>query len=346
MGEQTGIEWCDHTFNPWMGCTKVSAGCANCYAEREMDHRHGRVKWGDAGTRVRTSASYWRQPYSWAKAASAAGIRRRVFCASLADVFEDRPELVQWRRELFALIAATPELDWLLLTKRPENVMRHVRQIQGDAAAQQDPLAVALYDWARGKQAPPNVWIGTSVEDQTTAETRVPCLVKIPATVRFLSCEPLLGPVDVTGICDQVCGAIDWVIVGGESGPKARPTHPKWARDLRDQCAAAGVPFFFKQWGEWIAVTQYAKWAPDIDPIRGWVRRPEYSSLDMRTGEWGLLKLDGKCYPKQTTWNCRQEDPCDDHEVNIHNVGKRAAGRLLDGVLHDAFPGCAAGVNR
>lgn len=231
MAENSAIEWCDHTFNPWIGCAKVSPGCKHCYAETLMDTRYGRVEWGVHGTRVRTGPDNWKKPLRWNRQAEAEGRRYRVFCASLADVFEDRDELEPWRRDLLALIYQTPRLDWLLLTKRPENVMR------------------MLYGFM-----PPNLWIGTSVENQETADERIPELLKIPATVRFLSCEPLLGPVDLTpwlGTGHPTFDpGVDWVIVGGESGPKARPFDVRWAWSLVEQCADAGVPCFVKQLGD------------------------------------------------------------------------------------------------
>ena len=248
MAKNSKIEWTDHTFNPWIGCTKVSDGCKHCYAETLMDKRYGRVQWGPQGTRVRTSAANWRKPVQWNKQAAAEGRRYKVFCASLADVFEDRPELVEWRRELLDLIIRTPRLDWLILTKRPENVNRMIEQATGFSEASM---------WFH---AAPHVWIGTSVENQETADKRIPHLLQIPARVRFLSMEPLLGPVDLNlgnwhtspAECpawyDWCNCSIDWVIVGGESGHNARPMHPDWARSLRDQCVAAGVPVFFKQW--------------------------------------------------------------------------------------------------
>jgi protein gp37 len=258
------------TFNPWRGCTKVSPGCTHCYAET-LSHRNPKVLgiWGDNGTRVVASEAAWREPWKWDRAAGAAGERHRVFCASLADVFEDRPELVAPRVRLFHLINETPNLDWLLLTKRPENI----RRFCGAPDVRRS--------WA--ESTPPNVWLGTSIENQATADERIPHLLKTPAAVRFLSCEPLLGPVDLMpwfqrgercrecgstklGTLDPCgpdwyaglpplctrCGGltespIHWVIVGGESGPKARPMHPAWARSLRDQCQAAGVSYFMKQ---------------------------------------------------------------------------------------------------
>lgn len=244
MAENSAIEWTDHTFNPWIGCTKVSTGCSRCYAETLMDKRYGRVKWGPRGTRVRTSTANWRKPLTWNRKAKQEGRRYRVFCASLADVFEDRPELYPWREDLFGLICDTPHLDWLLLTKRPENVDEMFLDIVG-------PVRLGWEDF-------PNIWIGTSVENQEQADKRIPELLKAPAPVRFLSCEPLLGGVDL-GLylypffaaddprhCPHRNG-IDWVIVGGESGRGKRPFNPDWARSIRDQCQAAGVPFFMKQ---------------------------------------------------------------------------------------------------
>jgi protein gp37 len=252
---QTTIEWTatyrqdgtvlpGFTFNPWIGCTRVSPGCQHCYAETMMDKRYGKVKWGPQGTRVRTSADYWTQPLKWNREAAAAGERRRVFCASLADVFEDKPDqnhqLNQWRDELWWLIEKTPNLDWLLLTKRPEVV--------SDAI----PTRWRELGW------PPNVWIGTSVENQEYADKRIPELLKIPAAVRFLSVEPLLGPVDLYQMLwadmpgKPRLNRIHWIIVGGESGHGARPMQPDWVRSIRDQCQEAGVPFFFKQWGEYL----------------------------------------------------------------------------------------------
>jgi protein gp37 len=220
--KNSNISWTDHTFNPWIGCSKVSAGCAHCYAETLMDTRYHRVEWGSGGTRVRTSPENWRQPVKWNSEAEARGVRYQVFCASLADVFEERGELAAWRDDLHDLIHRTPNLDWLLLTKRPE-----------------------MAAWCYAEQPiPANVWLGTSVENQAAADRRIPILSAIPAAIRFLSCEPLLG--EIAGID---LSAISWVIVGGESGAGCRPMAPEWAISLRDQCRVAKVPYFFKQWG-------------------------------------------------------------------------------------------------
>jgi len=256
MGKHSLIQWTDHTFNPWLGCQTVSPGCDHGYAE-SWARRSGLVEWGPPAERRRTRAANWRQPLKWNTEAACAGRRDRVFCASLSDVF-DNAVPAQWRADLLTLIKQTPNLDWLLLTKRIGNAHGMLQE------------AADLMDSGMGVFAPsvfPNVWIGTTVENQTEAERRIPRLLDVPARVKFLSCEPLLGPVDLSsfiqphekedGKCKMGCtacaiewrygGWLDWVIVGGESGPKARPMYPEWARRLRDQCQAAGVPFFMKQ---------------------------------------------------------------------------------------------------
>jgi protein gp37 len=241
MGANSKIEWCDHTFNPWIGCTKVSPGCAHCYAERDME-RYGKAKWGAGQPRVRTAASTWTQPLKWDRAAAQFGRRDRVFCASLADVFD--PEVpIEWLADLFFLIDRCPHLDWLLLTKRPELIRERC-----DLASNGNG---DLWDFANHM---PNVWLGTTVEDQQRADERIPWLLKVPARVRFLSCEPMLGPVDLRAVAwghSNALHRLDWIIAGGESGPQARPMSLTWALTLRDQAVAAGVPFLFKQWGEW-----------------------------------------------------------------------------------------------
>jgi len=244
MGENSKIEWTDHTYNPWWGCVKVSPGCQNCYAET-FAKRTGHAIWGPAATTHRRTFGdkHWQEPLKWNEDAVKAGERRRVFCASMADVFEEHPELPTERAQLWELIDKTPALDWLLLTKRPQNINDMI------------PFVWSLA-W------PANVWIGTSVENQAAAAERIPVLATIPAEVRFLSCEPLLGPVDLTpwmgerewpqvapGVATRQGPLIDWVIVGGESGPRARPIDADWVRSLRDQCAVTDVAFFFKQWG-------------------------------------------------------------------------------------------------
>jgi protein gp37 len=267
MAENSAIEWTDHTFNPWVGCTKVSPACVRCYAEAWAKRTGQDNLW--AGKRRRTSEANWKQPIIWNRKAKAAGVRAKVFCASLADVFDNQvPD--GWRVDLWRLIEQTPDLDWLLLTKRPQNAGRMIVE------ARRALLGADVED--RHLEWPwPNVWLGTTVDNQAEADRRIPHLLATPARVRFLSCEPLLGPVNLTRIQmplrwgtylhDTLTGlhydhhgrlrhsdyppeSIQWVICGGESGPGARPMHPDWARALRDECKDADVPFFFKQWGE------------------------------------------------------------------------------------------------
>jgi protein gp37 len=231
MGQNSSIEWTDHTFNPWWGCTKVSPACDNCYAEL-WAKRMGHQIWGNGVERRFFSDHHWNEPLRWNEEASSEKRRRRVFCASMADVFERKSELNVIRRRLWSLIAETPWLDWLLLTKRPQNI---------------EQMVPWKKDW------PGNVWLGTTVETQLYAEKRLPFLLKHAAAVRFLSCEPLLGPIDLKPwFHNKNLFPIDWVIAGGESGPRARAMHPIWPKALLDQCRVFKVPFHFKQWGHWV----------------------------------------------------------------------------------------------
>lgn len=232
MAQYTPIEWCDHTFNPWWGCTRVSPGCQHCYAE-SWAKRYRYDVWGGHSSRRLFGEKHWREPLKWNQQAIKQGRRYRVFCASMADVFEDHSDIISERQKLWQLIDDTPMLDWLLLTKRPENIQNMVPDM-----------------WYT--TLPPNIWAMTSVEDQEQAKKRIPFLLKVPAVVRGLSIEPLIAPVDLTHWLDH----IQWVIVGGESGHNARPMHPTWVRDIRDQCQAFGVAFFFKQWGTHAPVEQ------------------------------------------------------------------------------------------
>lgn len=240
MGENSGIEWTHHTFNPVWGCSKVSAGCANCYAEGTAN-RWGFDVWGKDKPRRTFGDAHWDEPVKWNREAEAAGERRRVFCASMADVFEDHPTTAAQLPRLWDLIRRTPMLDWLLLTKRPERIKASLPE-----------------DWWNSQRAGPgyaNVWLGTSVESQDVAIKRIAHLISVPARVRFLSCEPLLGPLSIRHlIADERASGlrrdVQWVIVGGESGPGARPMDLMWARDLRDQVQPIGVAFFFKQTGK------------------------------------------------------------------------------------------------
>lgn len=370
--EDSKIEWTHHTFNHTIGCTKVSAGCKNCYAEADMDNRRKRVKWGPNGTRSVTSYAYWRQALKWNKDAKEAGERRRVFCASLADIFEDwqgeiinsNNETLYWvdrdvlslsglhqqfidvdgipsfarstkridntfrplhlndiREMLFWLIESTPYLDWLLLTKRPENIRDMIPS-----------------RWRRS--LPDNVWIGTSVEDQAMADLRIPELLSIPAKVRFLSMEPLLGNVTLEkwlphshdeyphqAIC-SICGVqtnalhhpqsqslIDWVIVGGESGHNARPMHKNWVELIQNQCEQSDIAFFFKQWGE----------------FRNQISLEDGISIDKDPDLWinndaEILKDEQQALEADGTW------------TGLYRLGKKKAGRLIDSKSYDAIP--------
>ncbi|ESS41354.1 phage protein Gp37/Gp68 [Burkholderia cenocepacia] len=323
MSENSKIEWTDHTFNPFIGCTKVSPGCDHCYAEHMMDTRLHKVVWGPHGERVRTSAATWRQPLRWnarhAEFFAAHGRRQRVFCASLADVFDNAVDPA-WRRDLFELIARTPNLDWLLLTKRIGNARDMLNEVV-------DELSCGLNTW---DELPwPTVWLGATIVNQAEADRDIPKLLAMPARVRFLSMEPLLGPVDLTSIpwgglrVSALQGwsspehGLHWVIVGGESGPGARPMHPDWARDLRDQCAAAGVPFLFKQWGEWAPGENCGGPPTRTERVADWFG-DEWSFSTMTPGEH-----DGLSY---------------DDEPTVYRVGKKTAGRHLDGRTYDEFP--------
>ena len=257
MGANTKIEWTDHSWNPWVGCTKVSPGCDNCYAERLMDTRMHKVQWGAGQPRVRTSEENWIQPLRWNARAKREGRRCKVFCASLADVFDNEvPE--EWRADLFDLIRRCENLDFLLLTKRVGNVPGMVRAVARRLGGwpHVDTMPVPL---------PANVWLGATVVDQPEADRDIPKLLAVPAAKRFLSMEPLLSAVDIGCAIypdnlrmlsrlfpretTRRSPMIDWVIVGGESGPGARPMHVSWARSIVQQCKAAGVPVFVKQLG-------------------------------------------------------------------------------------------------
>ena len=280
MGKNSSIEWTDHTFNPWWGCAKVSPGCENCYAET-WARRVGEKVWGPRQSRRFFGEKHWNEPLRWNSDAESQQRRKRVFCASMADVFELRKDLDPWREQLWRLIGITTWLDWLLLTKRPENIAEQIPWIQ---------------DW------PKNVWLGTTVENQKYADERVPILLQFPAKCRFLSCEPLLGQVNLsawtTNRSTKSYG-IDWVIAGGESGANARVMLPGWAKSLRDQCQKSDIPFHFKQWGHW---------APVADP------KNESSRV-------------------QRFW-----DDVMGVEIFMEPKGKKTAGRHLDGATWNQFP--------
>lgn len=227
MAENSKIAWTTHTFNPWIGCQKVSPGCDGCYAEALMDHRYHKVQWGPHGERKRTSESYWKQPVRWAKAVRESGVlfRPRVFCASLADVFDNQVPR-EWRGDLWDTIYATRELDWLILTKRPENIR-----------------SMLPTSWGGGWT---NVWLGVTAEDQAHFDRRWNILSKIPAAVRFVSYEPAIGPLSDISADDGVT-APDWLICGGESGANWRPMDLSWARTAQGLCEIHGTKFFMKQ---------------------------------------------------------------------------------------------------
>jgi protein gp37 len=281
MGKDSKIEWTHHTFNPWWGCVKVSPACKHCYAEAWAT-RVGMELWGAGSPRRTFGESHWRQPLKWNTEAQQLRERRRVFCASMADVFENRRDLDPWRTQLWKVIEQTSWLDWLLLTKRPEHIDR-------------------LSPW--GSRWPRNVWLGTTAENQRWADRRVPELIQRGAAIHFVSCEPLLGPIDLTrwlGPPGQP-NALNWVIAGGESGPKSRPMNPGWVLDLRDQCKRARVPYHFKQWGHW-------------GPLRN-AGSAKAETIVLRDGQG--------------------------REYRLAKLGKHLTGRRLEGATWDGFPQAA-----
>ena len=307
MAENTKIEWTDHTFNPWEGCQKVGPGCDHCYAETRNARFGGgvAVNWGPGAPRRRTSVANWQLPLKWDKLSEQwvrnGGPRTRVFCASLADVFDNAVDPA-WRADLFALIRSTPNLDWLLLTKRIGNAHQMIGEALiklGTRPGGAGPTSLLpSWPWL-------NVWIGATVVNREEMLRDAVKLKATPATVHFWSVEPMLG--DLGELPRELLP--DWVICGGESGPGARPMHPDWARSLRDQCAAAGVPFLFKQWGEWLPVE-----VPSDEECYA-----EDGSERQMEGSIRVQRIVG-------------------HQ-DMARVGKKAAGRLLDGRTHDGVPG-------
>jgi protein gp37 len=280
MAKDSRIEWTHHTFNPWWGCVKVSPGCKHCYAEA-WAKRTGQDVWGPNAARRELSNAYWRQPLAWNAEVARIGKRRRVFCASMADVFEDRRDLDVKRERLWKVIADTPNLDWLLLTKRPQNISR-----------------LAPY----GDRWPHNVWLGATAENQKWLDKRMAYLTALPARILFLSCEPLLGPLDLSHWMERArrgeSRMLHWVIAGGESGAYSRPMHPEWLTSLRDQCVDSGIRFHFKQWGNWRPVSP--------SQVNGY----QTKTLHLSSGK----------------------------TVPIVNIGKKAAGRSLQGRTWDQVP--------
>lgn len=337
MSANTKIEWCDHTFNPWIGCTKISPGCDRCYAEVSTPSRTMKVLWGAGQLRQRTSPGNWNMPLRWNAQAGAFktlhGRRQRVFCASLADVFDNAVDR-EWRDDLATLILNTPALDWLLLTKRIGNAGEMLGEMFMDGP-------------------PTNVWVGATIVNQSEADRDIPKLLAVPARVRFLSMEPLLGPVDLrfpTKVwggdrCNHCCNGdrcddrshyerrycphcrgtgrqkvLDWVIVGGESGARARPMHPDWTRSLRDQCAAAGVPFHLKQWGEWCM----------RDAM------PDQTGDSLYTKDRSRVRVESVCLAIDGTTHADIDKA--PKGATLYRLGKKFTGRKLDGRIWDGFP--------
>jgi protein gp37 len=322
VSDKTGIEWTEATWNPVTGCAKVSQGCKNCYALREwprMAAAKHTVYFGREFTDVQCHPERLDQPLRWRRP-------RRIFVNSMSDLFHaDVPD--EFIDRVFAIMGLCFAMErghtFQVLTKRTDRMRQYLSN--PDTVWMVTRAMKALGPELPGENSPPtwplpNVWLGVSVEDQETADERIPLLLDTPAAVRWISAEPLLGPVDLlaTPAGDILCRCggcmemtrdtrLDWVIVGGESGPKARPMSPDWARGLRDQCAAAGVPFMFKQWGEWLPTDDWYEHHPVSLPLRvwhggAWTDNPEFD------GEW------------------------------MARIGKRSAGRLLDGVQHDGYP--------
>ena len=289
MSDKTSIEWTDATWNPVTGCQKVSEGCRNCYALTFAERFRGTPgHYFEHGFDVTLRPTKLELPFTWKKP-------RRVFVNSMSDLFhKDVPD--EYIAKVFDVMAQTPEHTYQVLTKRPQRMKEFIEQYNPENLA---------------PEILPNVWLGVSVENQQAAEERIPLLLETPAVVRFLSCEPLLGPVDLSfvnqvdhpnneGYGIQAIEGINWIIAGGESGPKARPMHPEWVRMLRDQCIEAGVSFFFKQWGEWL---------------------PNAQEYDANPGDFDYEKK-----------HVMVED------VAMCRAGKKKAGRKIDGRTWDELP--------
>src|SRR3990172_5609559 len=336
MSDRSKIEWCDATWNVVSGCTQVSQGCKNCYAKTLHDRRHKAhlagaklpKQYAEPFSKVQLHPDRMEMPLHWKKP-------RRIFVNSMSDIFhEDVPDY--FIGMVFAIAALAPQHTFMILTKRPDRMETLLSNLGGEFWG-----TIKINLLRRGYPLPadgysimplPNVCVGTSVSTQPDADKNIPHVLNTPAAVRFVSCEPLLGPVDlgpyiikrswfrpISGPLNPTPSTplqgddqlmIHWVICGGESGAGARPMHPGWARSLRDQCQAAHVPFFFKQWGEWLPVSQ---------------------SLHLLAGEIA----DVPC----RTWGDGTE-PISNQQHSVR-VGKHKAGRLLDGVEWNEFPGVA-----
>lgn len=310
MSAGTKIEWTEATWNPVTGCDRVSPGCDNCYAER-IATRFGRPFIGE----VQLHPARLDIPLRWRKP-------RRVFVNSVSDLFHpDVPD--EFIERVFFTMGAAPRHTFQVLTKRPQRMAKLLDEAFRHRLVQEHGLSSAYRTWPL-----PNVWLGVSVENQRYADLRIPHLLATPAAVRFLSVEPMLGPVrlDERDIIDDVAldefVGVDWVIVGGESGPGARPMDPQWGRDVRDQCTAAGVPYFFKQWGEWIP------YEPDPQP-------PFWVSQHGDIIDGHHLPADLNEHNQTRGW---WAPPDLDDDAIYRRVGKKAAGRLLDGREWNEYP--------
>lgn len=330
MSEKSSIEWTDATWNPVLGCSHVSAGCDNCYAAREAS---GRLKNhplyeslavdGKFTGKVRLVPERLEQPLKWKRP-------RRIFVNSMSDLFHD-DVADQFIAKVFAVMGSAGQHQFQVLTKRPGRMASLVGSerfgdLVDDAKVELDEEWDIMHDRALSWQLGPwplgNVWLGTSVETQKWADVRIPKLLETPAAVRFLSCEPLLGPIDLgdylarmeferdDGHAAIYRSALRWVLVGGESGPNARPMHPDWARALRDQCVDAGVPFLFKQNGEWVGNETRTVWGNE--PL-------------------AFVDADGSWRPAETALPAPGS-------VLVRRVGKHVAGRELDGRTWDEYP--------
>jgi protein gp37 len=334
MGEQTNVSYAQHTFNGWWGCIPCSPGCAHCYA-RSWDARFGGDHWGVGSDRKLFTDRHWAQPLVWNRDAEAAGVPARVLCPSMGDAFEDHPQIVEPRARLWRVIEQTPWLQWVMPTKRPENV-------------------AGMVPWGHGGW-PENLWLGVSVEDQQRANERIPILVSLPAAVRWVSAAPLLRLVDLSRwmprpfeleqggyeLYPKGCDVhgngklwipgptIGWVVTEGESGPNARPSHPDWFRTIRDQCIAAGVPYHHKQWGEWAPVGPLYEQDDDQGEADDARMDAVYLEVHKRRRVVQLERYGTIADGYQ---------PTDPRTWLMARVGKKAAGRELDGRLWDQYP--------
>lgn len=335
MADKTGIEWTDSTWNPVTGCAKVSQGCKNCYALRDwprMSANPNTVYYGREFTDVRCHRERLEQPIRWKKP-------RMIFANSMSDLFhESVPD--EFIDSVFAVMAIAEQHTFQVLTKRPERMLRYMSTLHSRS---QEIAQAAMYvlngkHWTDGDSmwdcvahrieagSLPNVWLGVSVEDQATADERIPLLLQTPAAVRWISAEPLLGPVDLDRVWLDYEGDtwLDWVVAGGESGQKARPMHPDWVRLMRDQCAAAGVPFLFKQWGEW---------APRSSCYHTLTNGMAAADVDPGATQWPCIRLTPGGKNGRDLANVSGGDDC-----YMQKVGKKLAGRLFMGQQHDGYP--------